>query len=169
MAKPDLNVVGGALRAIGYKGQKSRLSENITDSAINENATVITFGEAVAKGTTDKTCKIPTTSSEKLLGLVERDVVTHVADSTGEAGFAQYKDVPIMKLGYMNAMPVENVSKGDQVVVLTSGGNYVGLGGTTVAVPGSGRQILPGHVWETTTAANVLGEISRLPGNLTAY
>lgn len=169
MSRPSLNIVGGATRALGYNGQTSRLSETIIDSAINEGTTVCNFGEAIAQGATDKACKVPTASGVVLLGIVHRDPVSHVGLSDGSAGFSQYKDVPYFRMGFGNATPVEAVRKGDYVTVLTSGGAYVGLGGTTVASPGSGRQIIPGHRWEATGAANVLNEFSVLPANPTVY
>jgi hypothetical protein len=173
MAKPDLNTVGGLLLARGYDGQISRNSEQIVDSHVNTGATVVSPGAVVGRDPANvKGCRLAKATDE-LLGIVVRDPWTYHADSDGNIGFAQYRAVPFLRLGYINATPTEAVNAGDGVVAIFDGGTavFTGLGSTAGGLSAGTRLLLKNHKWESDTAANASepGEVSVLTGNSVNY
>lgn len=170
MAKPDINVVGGLMPARGYDGQTSRGGETIIDSLVNGGTETIAPAQCVGRDPDyPKRCRLARVGDE-LLGLVHRDPVTYHADSDGNVGFGQYRDVPFMRLGFMNATPTENVRAGDGVVAIFTDGVFSGLGGTTNGLS-STRRLLKSHKWESNTSANASepGELSVMSGNSVNY
>lgn len=169
MAKPDLSP-GGFLPARGYDGQTSRSTETVIDSLVNSGATAVLPGQCVGRDPNTPNCLRLALVGDELLGLVHRDPVTYHADSSGNVGFAQYRSVPFMRFGYMNATPVENVAAGDGVVAIFTAGVFSGLGSTYGGLSAT-RRLLKGHKWETTTAANASepGELSVIGTNSVNY
>ena len=172
MSAPSLNTVGGLLLARGYDGQVSRTSEIITDSLVNSGEAVINPGQVVGRDPAQPKCLRLAQSTDELLGVAQRDPATHSADSNGNIGFAQYRSVPFLRLGYLNATPVENVDPGSGVVAIfdNSTKTFVGLGSTSNGLSAI-RVLLKNHKWESSTPANNSepGEFSVLTGNSVNY
>lgn len=158
MSKPDLTTYGGALRDVGYAGQITHEWDFAdVDSKINEGATAIDFGIAVARGTTaDDTCKVIAADADTPIGITVR-LPNRPADASGNVTYAQRDSVPILKQGWIYAIPYENVGRGAQVLSITAQGGK--LGSTTGGAAGAGRVVVPGAVWETTTTAGQVGKI----------
>lgn len=158
MAKPDLTTYGGDLRDLGYAGQLTHeVHMADMDSKTNESATAIDFGIAVARGTTsDNTCKVIAADADLPIGLSVR-LPNRPADASGNVTYAQRDQVPILKNGWMFAVPFENVGRGAQVLSITAQGGK--LGSTTGGAAGAGRVVVPGAVWETTTTAGQVGKV----------
>ena len=153
MAKPDLSTYGGKLLSIGYAGQAADFNDVESVTRINENATAIDFGRPVARGTDDRGCKPWTVDGDKLIGVSLRSGVI-VADASGNINYAQYKEVPVMKRGWIFAEAAENVVDGDPALVITASGKF---GGVSAGAAGAGRIAATGVTWETTTAAAAIG------------
>lgn len=158
MAKPDLTTYGGDLHDLGYAGQITHeVHMADMDSKINESATAIDFGIAVARGTTsDNTCKVIAADADLPIGLTVR-LPNRPADASGNVNYAQRDSVPILKNGWMFAVPFENVGRGAQVLSITAQGGK--LGSTTGGAAGAGRVAVPGAYWETTTTAGQVGKV----------
>lgn len=157
MTKPTLTTYGGTELDLGYEGQLTHeLGFTDIDHKINESATIIDFGRAVARGATDNSCKPMGADADKLIGISVRSVMTTYT-SAGEVNYPRYASVPVLKTGYIFAKAAENVTQGDAVLALTAGGGT--LGGTTGGAAGTGRVALTGAVWETTTASGSIGKI----------
>lgn len=158
MAQPTLQTYGSSLRDLGYAGQlthEAHLAD--IDSKVNEGATAIDFGIAVARGTTsDNTCKVIAADADKIIGITVR-LPIRPADSSGNVNYARYDSVPVLKAGWIFAVPFENVTRGDQVLSITAQGGK--LGGVTGGAAGAGRVVVPGAVWETTTTAGQVGKV----------
>jgi hypothetical protein len=172
MGAPNLTP-GGLEPARGYDGQTSRGTETIIDSLVNSGATAISPAQCVGRDPANSKCLRLAHYEDELLGLVHRDIVTHSADASGNVTFGQYRDVPFMRLGFMNATPTENVNAGDGVVAIFDGSSHVftGLGSTVNGINTTTRRLLKGHKWETDTAANASepGELSVLGTNSVNY
>jgi hypothetical protein len=160
MSAPTLGTYGGALRDVGYPGQVVNMHPNTIESKSNEAATAIDFGIAVARGASDDTCKAPSADGDKLIGVSVRHPI-RPADASGVVNYARYDAVPIMREGYIYAVPFENVTRDDQVLSITAQGGK--LGGVTGGAAGAGRVVLPNAKWETTTTAGNVG-IVRISG-----
>jgi hypothetical protein len=171
--KPDINSVGGLMRARGYDGQISRTTETIIDSLVNSGATAVEFASVVGRDPANPKCLRLAHYEDELLGIVVKDASVMPADASGNVAYAQYRATPFMKLGYINATPTEAVSAGDGVVAIFDGSTHVftGLGSTMGGINTTTRRLLKSHKWETTTAANASepGEISVVGGNMVNY
>lgn len=172
MSAPNLTP-GGLEPARGYNGQTSRGTEVIIDSLVNSGATAIAPAQLVGRDPSNAKCCRLAHYEDELLGLVHRDIVTHSADASGNVTFGQYRDIPFMRLGFMNATPAEAVSAGDGVVAIFDESTHVftGLGSTINGANTTTRRLLKGHKWETDTAAEAAepGEISILGTNSVNY
>jgi len=170
MARPDINTTGGLMPARGYDGGTSRGGETIIDSVVNRGATTIQPGQVVGRDPSAPRSGRLALVGDVLLGLVHRDPVTYHADSAGNVGFGQYRDVPFYRLGFTNATPVEEVYPDDGVVAIFTDGVFSGLGGTTNGLSDT-RRLMKNHKWETRTAANAAepGEVSIMAGNSVNY
>lgn len=160
MSKPDLATYGGKLRDVGYAGEVVNMHDYVIESKTNESATAIDYGIAVARGAADDTCKPPAADGDKLIGISVRHAI-RPADSSNNVTYARYDSVPIMREGYIYAIPFENVTRDDQVLSITAQGGK--LGGVTGGAAGAGRVVLPNAKWETTTVAGSVG-IVRISG-----
>jgi len=168
--KPDLNTTGGLLLARGYDGQTSRGGDAVIDSLVNSGTERIAPAQCVGRDPSNALCLRLALVTDALLGLVHRDPVTYHADSEGNVGFSQYVSTPFMRLGFMNATPIEEVFPDDGVVAIFEDGVFSGLGGTSSGLS-STRRLLPGHKWETHTQANAAepGEVSVFGQNSVNY
>lgn len=158
MAKPDLNTYGGTLHDLGYAGQLTHEFHMAdVDSKVNEGATAIDFGIAVARGTTsDNTCKVIAADGDTPIGISVR-LPNRPADASGNVTYAQRDSVPILKNGWIFAVPFENVTRGAQVLSITAQGGK--LGSTAGGAAGAGRVAVAGAYWETTTTAGQVGKL----------
>jgi len=169
--QPDINTTGGLLPARGYDGQISRaLPATSIDNLVNSGATRIAPAQCVGRDPTNAKLLRLALVGDALLGLVVRDPAVRRADADGTIGFAQYQSTPFMRLGYMNATPVEEVFPDDGVVAIFEDGVFSGLGGTSGGLT-SVRRLLPGYKWETHTQANASepGEVSAFGQNSVNY
>ena len=160
MSKPDLSTYGGRLRDLGYAGQIVDTNPATIESKINEAATAIDFGVAVARGAADDTCKAPTADGDKLIGISVRHAI-RPADSSNNVTYAQKDAVPVLRDGFVYATAYENATRGDGVISVTAQNGK--LGSTTGGAAGAGRVAVPGATWETTTTAGSIG-IVRIAG-----
>jgi hypothetical protein len=171
MSAPNLTP-GGLEPARGYNGDISRVAEGtLIDSSVNSEATAVTPAQVVGRDPANPKCCRLALSTDELLGLVVRDPTIYHADASGNLSFGQYRSLGYLKVGYMNATPVEDVNAGDGVVaIFGDGGVFAGLGSTVNGLSAT-RRLLKGHKWETDTAANASepGELSALGTNSVNY
>jgi hypothetical protein len=156
MTKPTLSTYGGALNEVGYAGELATMNPISTRTRVNSGTVLIQFGNAVARGATDDTCKAPTADGDKIIGLAVRHP-TKVADSSGNIAYAQYDALAILADGDIYAVPTENVVRDDAVISITASNGA--LSGSTAGAAGTGRVTVPGATWETTTLAGAVGKI----------
>lgn len=173
MSAPNLTP-GGLEPARGYNGQISRVAEGtLIDSSVNSGTTAITPAQLVSRDPENPKCCRLAKSTDELLGLVVRDITIYHADASGNLSFGQYRSLGILKVGYMNATPTEDVNAGDGVVAIFDDGTgvFTGLGSTVNGINTTTRRLLKGHKWETDTAANASepGELSALGTNHVNY
>jgi hypothetical protein len=153
----DLNTYGGDLLPAGFPGAIVDTNPTTIESKTNSAAVAIDFGVAVARSTTDDTCKAPAADGDKIIGISVR-LATKVATTNNTVvNYAQYDVVPILKEGYIYATAFENATRGDGVISVTAQNGK--LGSTTGGAAGAGRVAVPGAVWETTTTAGQVGKI----------
>jgi hypothetical protein len=171
MAKPDLSP-GGLMPVRGYDGQTSRQTEYVIDSLVNSGATAVSAGDCVSRDPNNDRCCRLAQYGDELLGPAHRDPVTYHADSSGNVGFGQYKDVPFMRMGFINLTPTEAVNAGDGVVAIFDNSTHVFTGwGSTVNGISSIRRLMKNMRWERDCAASASepGEASILAGNSVNY
>jgi predicted nucleic acid-binding Zn-ribbon protein len=133
MARPDLATVNPVLKPLGYEGGRANGNAIETQDRVNDQATKINFGRAVARSASDKTCKLMTAASDVPLGFAARHAVLDVEDASNEWAYDQYDSVTIVKKGWYFAIPLENVTEGDAVVVVAGQAGKFGSGSATVA------------------------------------
>lgn len=156
MSKPDLNVIGGRLRDIGYAGMVVDENTVVIDSKVNDLTVAIDFGNAVGRSAADNTCKAPTADGDKIIGIAVRHAIRPASsDGNNTVNYAQRDCVPVLKSGYVYVTAFENVVRGDGAISVTAQNGKIS--GTTAGAAGAGRVAIPGAVWETTTAAAALG------------
>ena len=162
----NLNTTGGRLLDLGLPGEMASTTECAIDTFINEStslgldsAGMIDFGIAVCRATADNGCKLVSGDSDVIVGITTRKAFVP-APATGIIGYASGKAVGILRIGDIFATAVEAVRAGDQVLALTASAG--GLAGTKGGVAGTGRLVVPGARWKTTTAANAVGIIEVL-------
>lgn len=160
MSKPDLSTYGGRLRDLGYAGQIVDTNPVTIEALINDQATAIDFGVAVARSAADNTCKAPAADGDKIVGISVRHAI-RPADSSNNVTYAQKDAVPVLRDGFVYATAYENATRGDGVISVTAQSGK--LGSTTGGAAGTGRVAVPGATWETTTTAGSIG-IVRIAG-----
>lgn len=148
---------------LGFTGQVADLSIASIETRINESATPIDFGVAVARGVgvalgKAGNCK-PVADGEQILGITVKNPMELVASADGlnTINYARYAAVPVMKIGRILALAVEDVREGDAVLAIVAEGGK--LASPKGGVAGSGRILVPNAVWETTTVAGKVGRI----------
>jgi hypothetical protein len=160
MSKPDLSSYGGRLRDLGYAGQIVDTSPATVETLINDQATAIDFGVAVARSAADNTCKAPAADGDKIVGISARHAI-RPADTSNNVTYAQKDAVPVLRTGFVYAVAYENATRGDGVISVTAQSGK--LGSTTGGAAGAGRVAVPNALWETTTTAGSIG-IVRISG-----
>ena len=160
MSKPDLSTYGGRLRDLGYAGEIVDTNPVTIEALINDQATAIDFGVAVARSAADNTCKAPAADGDKIVGISVRHAI-RPADSSNNVTYAQKDAVPVLRDGFVYATAYENATRGDGVISVTAQNGK--LGSTTGGAAGAGRVAVPGATWETTTTAGSIG-IVRIAG-----
>ena len=160
MSKPDLSTYGGRLRDLGYAGQIVDTNPVTIEALINDQATAIDFGVAVARSAADNTCKAPAADGDKIVGISVRHAI-RPADASNNVNYAQKDAVPVLRDGFVYATAYENATRGDGVISVTAQNGK--LGSTTGGAAGAGRVAVPGATWETTTTAGSIG-IVRIAG-----
>ena len=160
MSKPDLSTYGGRLRDLGYAGQIVDTNPVTIEAMINNQATAIDFGVAVARSAADNTCKAPAADGDKIVGISVRHAI-RPADSSNNVTYAQKDAVPVLRAGFVYAVAYENATRGDGVISVTAQNGK--LGSTTGGAAGAGRVAVPAATWETTTTAGQIG-IVRIAG-----
>lgn len=159
-----LNNPGGRTLARGYAGNWADTSTHIAVTRKNENAAVIDYGIAVARGASGDTCKVITADGDKVAGFSVRHVTAPYNPATGEVAYRQYDTVPVARLGRLLVLATEAATEGDQVLSLTAQGGK--LGSTTGGAAGAGRVAVTGARWAETVDAGALGVIEiNLLGN----
>lgn len=154
MSAVDITTYGGALLDVGYPGMIVDLNEAHIINLANESATAIDFGQAVAAGATDKTCKPVDNIANVIQGLAVRHAVMPSLTAPGvtpDVKYARYAAVPILEIGRMYATAGANVAKGDSVYVV------IATGALTNTSNSSANPQVPGAKWDTTTSSGQLG------------
>lgn len=162
----NLGTTGGRLLDLGLPGELATTTECAIDTFINEQTTggldsagMLDFGRAVCKATADNGCKLISGDSDRVVGITTRKSFVP-APASGIIGYASGREVGVLRIGDIFALAAENVREGDQVLALTSGGGT--LAGTQGGVAGTGRLVVPGARWKTTTTAGEVGIIEVL-------
>jgi hypothetical protein len=168
-----LATTGGRLFTKGLAGQAADAGPQVLDTVYNEATTggldsstgLLDFGVAckVGSGTSAagrlNVAPIETTdTAATVAGITSRlPNVKSANPSDNVTGWPSKHSVSIVRIGRRFAIPCENVRENDQVFAISASKGQ--LGGSTVAGAGSGRLIVKGAVWETTTAAGAVGII----------
>lgn len=134
MTKPTLSTYGGALRDIGYAGGLVDLSGAFIESRIQESATPLEFGAAVARGATAMGCAVPASVAALIIGFAVRNAV-YAADEDGNVNFPQNRMVPVYRGGGspIFALAAEDAAAGDFVSVLTTANTLGSASGDALA------------------------------------
>lgn len=158
-----LGTTGGRLLNLGLPGEMATTTECAVDTFINEStsggldsAGMLDFGVAVCKATADNGCKLVSGDSDRIVGITTRKAFVP-APTSGVIGYASGREVGLLRIGDIFATAAENVTAGDQVLALTASAGT--LAGTTGGIAASGRLVVPGARWKTTTASGAVGII----------
>lgn len=126
MAQPTLSTYGGLLHDPGYEGGLVDMNVYVSESKVNDQALAIQFGKAVARSVQDQTCKAPLTDNDILFGFALRFPIHPATYQTELVQYVTTNSVPVLRNGYMYAIPVENVRPGDLVVSITAQNGFLG-------------------------------------------
>jgi hypothetical protein len=169
MALPTLATVGGVELAAGYAGQLAQAAPpGGVVSAINESATALDFGQVCVRGVAVAAGRTPnvkpqTADGDKIAGVVMRNAGNKVASTDGNntVNVPRYAALDLVKQGTIFCIPVENVTEGDDALVITAASaSSSKIGGTTGGAAGAGRIAFPGSAkWETTTTSGAIGKL----------
>lgn len=164
-----LATAGGAQFTAGNAGQIADEDEAQVSTRVNQNATAIDFGVAVAidVSSVDQGCKPWDSDSAKFAGISVRRPIMPASSDGFTVNYPQYETVPLLRDGTIYVQSAEAVRAGDQVLIITAGGSGSGnatagaLGGSKGGVAGTGRIALPGMdgIWLDTTAAGGIGRV----------
>jgi hypothetical protein len=137
MSKLDLATYGGRLRDLGYAGGIVDQNYARITTLVNESATAIDFGVAVARGAADNTCKPPAADSDEIVGIsVAHRIKPSAADGT--VAYAKNDAVPVAEEGRVYCVAGENVTRGDKVVNITATGK-LGTAATALAAASAAK------------------------------
>jgi hypothetical protein len=160
----SLATSGGRTLDIGLPGQLADETEPFVDTLINESETnglddagLIDFGVAVAVGTADDGCKVVDSNADVVAGITTRMPLMPALPADSLIGYKTGAAVGVLRFGTIFATAVENVSAGDQVLAIV--GSEGGLGGVTSGIAGTGRLVVTGARWLTTTTSGSVGKI----------
>lgn len=161
----DLTTTGGPLLDLGLAGGDADEGPQVNDSLYNEATTggidtlgTIDFGVGVAKGTADNGIVPISSNSDICVGISTRLPLMSGTPPTPVIGWRSNHMVGVKRIGKMYAVPYEAVRAGDVVIAIVAQGGK--LGGSKGGVVGTGRLLVKGARWETTTAASAVGIIS---------
>ena len=153
---------GGAEFERAYEGQILDLANAIIGSRVNESATPIEYGRAIAQGANGG-CKPVDNANNIICGISCANPITGPADyGTHAVNFKQYQDVPIAEIASVAVKPVENWNDGDALYAIVSQGGKLGTargGGAS-----SDRLLVPGVRMKGAGLANTIGEARVLGG-----
>lgn len=155
---------------IGSDGEVADLSNAVINGQrVNESATSIEFGRAVAIGTTSAmgpSCKPVGSANDIVAGLAVKAPTMPADYSTNIAHYVQYKNVPILEDGPMFVTPVENWADGDAVYAIV---NQAGkLGSASGGGASANRLLVRGARFFGAGTANTKGKvIVRAGSNIT--
>jgi len=148
---------------LGYPGDQADTVPSTRKTMQNESATAIDFGVPVAPGTLAGTVKpiANDTDAGLCVGIAMRDpTVVQANPSDNVLNYPRYKELAVMDAGHIYAMAAENVTDGDQVLIITGSsaaqaqatcfGSSHGAGGAA----GSGRVAFLGAVWRAPKGAS---------------
>jgi hypothetical protein len=147
----DLSTYGGSQRPLGYAGDL--VDENNADVmsmanmgsvAVLPGTAVASFGSGASAGK-GAACKAPVADGDKLVGIAKRFPIRPAAFQTDVVSFAQYDEVPVIRMGDVYVTPVENVTDGQAVVSIAAQNGALGsaennpnpAGGVVVSLPGT--------------------------------
>lgn len=160
MSQPSLLTYGGFLHDAGYAGEIVNMNTADIDNLINDGATAIDYGIAVARGANGG-AKAVAADGDTILGISVRTAYKAAPGygqaNAGVVNYAQYDTLPVLKLGEIYALAYENVTRDDQALSITAQGGKIG--GVTGGAAGAGRVVIPGAKWQTTTAAGKIGVV----------
>ena len=142
--------------AEGFVGQFGDLQLTNVISRTAE-ASVIDFGLAVVRGTTDAECKLATAIGGSFLGLTVR-TVAGTADGAGDRKYQIDESVNILDEGSIFAICEDGCVQGNPVSFRYVAGTGQ-LGGLVTTPVGGETDVIPNAVWDTTTAAGEIGRI----------
>lgn len=104
--------------AIGFPGMRADSSPTDHISRLNGEASAsLSFGIVVKQGSTEATCLLPSSSSDKLLGLVASSMSGEKALTTGTYAVASKQMASIARKGRFYALPEQTVAENDPVYV----------------------------------------------------
>jgi hypothetical protein len=160
---PSLNNAAATAQALGYPGSHADTTPAKIKTMQNESATAIDFGVPVAPGTLAGTVKPIANDTDAALccGIAMRDpTMVDAPASTGVLNYVRYRELGVMSVGSIYALAAENVTDGDQVLIITGSsaaqaqatcfGSSHGAGGAAAA----GRIALLGAVWRAKKGAS---------------
>lgn len=160
----DLATLGGRQFDLGLPGQDADQGPQVNDSFVNtattngiDSAGMIDFGVAVAKGTTDNSCKPVDSNSDVCIGISTRWPIVPGTPPTPVVGWRSGRACSVKRIGSLFAIPYENVTRDDAVIAIVAQGGK--LGGLTGGAIGTGRLLVTGARWATTTTAGQVGRI----------
>jgi hypothetical protein len=159
----DLSTYGGQLRDPGYEGGLVDMNVYQSQSKTNNGTLPIQFGRAVAR-LGDDGCQAIVTDDMVPYGLSLRLLALHASLLPTDTSFYQPTDeVAVMTDGLAFAIPVENVTAGDRVVVVVTpdgvsklGSAQNGAGGTPAEAMGTVVFTGVGTVGDTVTINGVV-------------
>jgi len=145
-----------AEHAEGFVGQYADLQlSNVFSRSVE--ASVIDFGLAVVRGTTEDQCKLATATGGSFLGLTGRTIAGS-ADTAGDRKYQIGESANILDEGVIYAICEDGCTQGDSVSFRYVSG--AGQLGRLVATPVANEtDVIPNAVWETTTAAGQIGRV----------
>jgi len=152
----DLSTIGGDQFEKGFPGQVADFTDAVIHSRINEGATAIPFGRAVAKGASDG-CIIMSAQAYSVAGISVKNVI-HPRSTGGVVAYNQYDSVGLLTHGAIYVLAAENARDGDAVIAIVAGGGTLGSSQGGVADE-SDRITVPGAYWRGAVTAGSIGKI----------
>jgi hypothetical protein len=166
MATPTLTTYG-TIQPVGFAGGVSEAGPNTIRSFMNEAATAIDFGFAVARGTataagvTDK-CKAISADADVVIGISVREagILTASTDGNNTINYARYQAVPVITDGVIFVTAAEaGIVEGTGAISITASAGAIGGVSGTGGAAGTGRVAIPGAIWLDTTASGAIGRV----------
>ncbi len=122
--------------AIGFAGMRADTSAASVSSLLNEEASAnLPFGIFVKNGTTDRTCKLPSASTDIVAGLTVASADVDSASLATNGAIAPDDIANVAKKGRFYVLPEQSVTKGDAVYM-----RYTVDGSDSLLAPGRVRK-----------------------------